>query len=203
MRRFGRGILALSLLTLVAPPSARADTLVTPLVGFTFGGQTAFLVLDPELTSEAIPKNVMFGGSWTWLTDRILGVEGELTFAPGFFEARNVPNLVTGSHVMTVVGSVITALPLSITREGLRPYLTGGFGLVRVKVEDLVGLGTSDNSPALQLGGGAIGFVTNRTGLRFDLRYLRSLDRTTDAITLDRRSKLSFWRASVGVAIRY
>jgi opacity protein-like surface antigen len=203
MRRLARTLLAATLVIAVAPRGASADTLVTPFIGFTYAGQTAFLVLDPELTSEAIPKNVIFGGSWTWLSDRVLGIEGEFALAPGFFEARNVQNLITGSHVMTLLGNVITALPVGITREGLRPYLLGGFGLVRVKVEDLVGLGTSDNSPGLQLGGGAIGFITDRTGLRFDVRYTRSLDRTTDEITLDRRSKLSFWRASVGVAISY
>lgn len=203
MRRLGRTALALVLATVGAPVPAAADTLVTPFVGFTFSGRTAFLVLDPELTPEAIPKNVVFGGTWTWLSDRVLGAEGEFGLAPGFFEARNVPNLVTGSHVLTVFGSVMTALPVSVTREGLRPYLTGGVGLVRVEVEDLVGLGTSDNSPGLQLGGGAIGFVTTRTGLRFDVRHIRSLDRTTDALTLERRSKLSFWRASIGVAVRY
>jgi hypothetical protein len=86
----------------------------------------------------------------------------------------------------------------------LRPYILGGLGLVHVSVQEPVGLFIqTDNSLGLQLGGGALGFITNRTGVRFDLRNVRSLERTTDVITLERESKLSFWRATIGVTIRY
>lgn len=200
MRRPRRILLLLALWSVVPGGALHADSIVTPFVGVTFGAETAFLTLDPDAITS---KNVVFGGNWLWLTDRIFGVEGDVALAPGFFEGRNAQNLVTSSRVTTLFGSIITAVPVSVSREGLRPYLAGGLGLVQVKLEDIVGLVNSDNSLGLQLGGGAIGFVTNRTGVRFDLRYVRSLDRTTDEITLDRRSKLSFWRASVGVAIRY
>lgn len=201
MRRLRRAALALALAALAPPAVARADTtLVAPFVGVTFGAKSAFLTLDPDALAS---KNLIFGGSWAWLSDRILGVEGEAAFAPGFFEAKNRDNLVTASHVTTLFGSAIIAVPTAISREGLRPYVLGGVGLVRARLEDLVGLVQSDNSPGLQLGGGAIGFITNRTGVRFDLRHIRSLERTADEFTLERRSKLSFWRATVGVAIRY
>ena len=69
-------------------------------------------------------------------------------------------------------------------------------------LEDQIRLVASDGSLGLQLGGGAIGFVTDRAALRFDLRSVRTLSRAIDLVG-ESKSKLSFWRASVGVAIRY
>jgi hypothetical protein len=204
MRRFRRAAPLAALWLLAGGSTARADFLVTPFLGTTFGAETGFLILDQNANAS---KNTMFGGSWAWLSDRLLGVEGEAAFAPGFFAAENVERLVTANHVTTVFGNVMAAVPISVSREGLRPYLLAGLGLVRIRLEDPVGLvnisNGADNSLGLQLGAGAIGFLTNRAGLRFDLRHVRSLARTTDPITLERASKLSFWRASIGVAIRY
>jgi hypothetical protein len=58
------------------------------------------------------------------------------------------------------------------------------------------------NEPALQVGGGAVGLLGERTGVRFDLRQVRTI-RREDALIGDRRARLSFWRATVGVVIRY
>ena len=181
---------------------ARADWLLNPFIGTTFGIETAFITPDPDAPTA---RHWTFGGSGAWLSDHIFGVEAELAFAPGFFEAENAANLVTSSGVTTLFGNVILALPLSITRDSLRPYAVGGLGLVQVNFEDWVGLVDveSDSSLGLQVGGGALGLITNRTGVRFDLRHVRSLARTTDELTLERRSQLGFWRASIGVIVRY
>ena len=181
---------------------ARADWLLNPFIGTTFGIETAFLTPDPDAPAA---KHWTFGGSGAWLSDNLLGVEADLAFAPGFFEAENAGNLVTSSAVTTLFGNVIVAVPLSVTRDSLRPYVLGGLGLVHVNFEDWVGLVDLENhnSLGLQVGGGAVGLITNRTGVRFDLRHVRSLSRTTDELTLERRSQLGFWRASVGVVLRY
>ena len=201
MGRFRRaaGLSALGILLAAAP--ARADFLVTPFVGVTFGAETGFLILDQTAIAS---KDLMFGGSWGWLSDHVFGVEAEVSFAPGFFKAEDPEGLITADSVAAFFGNVIAALPVSVTREGLRPYLVGGLGSLRIRLDDLLGLASvPDNSLALQLGAGALGFVNDRAGLRFDLRHIRSLARTTNEFTLERTSKLSFWRASVGVAIRY
>jgi opacity protein-like surface antigen len=181
---------------------ARADWLLNPFIGTTFGAETAFITPDPDAPGA---QHWTFGGSGAWLSDNVLGIEADLAFAPGFFEAENAGNLVTSSGVTTLFGNVVLALPLSVTRDSLRPYVLGGLGLVHVNFEDWVGLVDieSSSSVGLQIGGGALGLITNRTGVRFDLRHVRSLARTTDELTLERRSQLSFWRASVGVVVRY
>ena len=186
---------------LICVPSARAqaDFLVTPFVGTTFGVSTTLLDLDVGATSE---KHWLFGGSAAWLSDQVFGVEADFATVPGFFESDSGTGLVVSSRVTTLTGNVIAALPLSVTRESLRPYLTGGVGLVRASVEDLIGLNESDSWLGLQLGAGAIGFISNRTGVRFDLRNTRTFSRD-NTLRGERTSKLSFWRATVGVTLRY
>ena len=179
--------------------SARADFLVTPFFGTTFGGSTTQLDLEIGAASE---RHWLFGGSAGWLSDQVLGVEADFAMAPGFFESDSGTGLVVSSRVTTLSGNVIATLPLSVTRESLRPYITGGVGLIRASAEDLIGLNETGNWVGLQLGAGAIGMLSDRTGLRFDLRNTRTFNRD-NTLRGERTSKLSFWRATVGVTLRY
>ena len=204
-------ILVLAVLFLcVRVAEARADFLITPFLGSEFGAGTTLLDLD---TGAAASKHWMFGGSAAWLSDRILGVEADFAIVPGFLQNSN-GNLVTASRVTTLTGSVIAALPLSVTRESLRPYVVGGLGLIHATAEDTLKLNQScvpgqtagyacpGNWLGLQLGAGAIGLITNRAGVRFDLRHSRAFSRDT-TLRGERTSKLSFWRATFGVTLRY
>ena len=178
---------------------ARADFFITPFLGSEFAGSTTLLDLD---TGAASSKHWTFGGSAAWLSDRILGVEADFSIVPGFFQNSSGTGLVIGSRVTTLTGSVIVALPLSVTRESLRPYAVGGIGLLHATSEDILSLNESGDWLGLQIGAGAIGLITNRAGVRFDLRHLRALSRDT-TLRGEQTSKLSFWRATVGVTLRY
>lgn len=181
--------------------SAGADFLVTPFFGTTFGGSTTLLDLEIGATSE---RHWLYGGSAGWLSDHVIGVEADFVLVPGFFESDrdSGTGLVVSSLVTTLSGNVIATLPLSVTRESLRPYVTGGIGLVRASVEDLIGLNEAGNWVGLQLGAGAIGMLSDRAGVRFDLRNTRTFSRD-NTLRGERTSKLSFWRATVGVTLRY
>jgi hypothetical protein len=193
------GVLA-ALLTLTAAAPAGADWLLTPFFGTTFAGQTTLPVLDPG-GFEA--KHWLIGGSFAWLSDNVVGFEGDVAFAPGVFVDDNEFDLVKGSRATTLSGNVILAVPLAVTRESLRPYLVGGLGLIHAGFEEPSGvLDLGSNELAIQVGGGAIGMVSNRAGLRFDIRQSRTLGRA-DNLLGERAAKLSFWRATVGVVIRY
>ena len=178
---------------------ARADFFITPFLGSEFAGSTTLLDLD---TGAASSKHWTFGGSAAWLSDGILGVEADFSIVPGFFQNSSGTGLVIGSRVTTLTGSVIVALPLSVTRESLRPYAVGGLGLLHATSEDILSLNESGDWLGLQIGAGAIGLITNRAGVRFDLRHLRALSRDT-TLRGEQTSKLSFWRATVGVTLRY
>jgi hypothetical protein len=187
-----------------AADDARADYLFTPFVGGAFGGNTAF----PNLEQGAGSTQLIFGGSVGWLSRGVFGVEADFGYAPRFFERNNRAGNIFGSNATTLSGSVIIAVPLSVTDYSLRPYLVGGLGLMhsgitydssQVVVLDPV----SDNSLGLNVGGGAIGFLTPRTGLRFELRHFRTFERETNALSGILGPRLSFWRATIGVVIRY
>jgi hypothetical protein len=195
---YRRVLILTAVLLFARSTDARADFLITPFVGTAFGGSTTLLDLDFGAASS---KHWTFGAGAAWLSDHILGVEGDFATVPGFFQNKGGNGLVIGSRVTTLTGNVIAALPLSVTRESLRPYVTGGLGLMRARAEDLISV-QSGNWLGLQLGAGAIGMLNQRAGVRFDLRHSRALSRD---LTLrgERTSKLSFWRATVGVTLRY
>jgi hypothetical protein len=194
-----RFVLALGVL-LSTTLEASADWLIIPHVGVVFGGQTTIVDLDQGASS----KTFTFGGSVAWVTDGIIGLEGDVGHTPHFFERGRSSALVLDSTVTTVTGSVLLTVPLSVTRESLRPYLVGGVGLMHASSSDVVGIFSFDSKLlAMTLGGGAIGLITPRTGFRFDLRQFRSLSPDPSATTTSGSARLSFWRANAGVVIRY
>ena len=197
-----RRILILFALVLFARP-ARADWLFTPFVGGTFGTQTTFVVLEPGAENSS---QLIFGGSAALLSRGVLGVEADFGYAPRFFERDNRGGNITGSNVSTLSGSAIVAVPLSVTRESLRPYAVAGLGLIHAgaatSVSSISFLDINDNMFASNVGGGAIGLISPRSGFRFEIRHFRSLKNAPNALTGVDGARLSFWRATVGVVIR-
>lgn len=189
------------LVSLGAATSAAADWLIVPHFGAVFGGDTTLVDLD----QSAGAKKFTFGGSVGLLSDGIFGVEADVGHTPHFFERGARTALITDSTVTTLTGNVLMAVPLAVTRESLRPYLVGGVGMMHASSNDVADIFSfRSNLLALSLGGGAIGLVTPRTGFRFDLRQFRSLSPDNSATTTTAGgTRLSFWRASVGIVIRY
>ena len=180
--------------------TAHADIIITPFVGKTFAAQHAL-----PTAARVDEQKWLIGASATWLTDKFLGAEVDFGYAPRFFASDRLSLIISpGSNAISFTGNVVLAVPLSVTRDSLRPYFTAGMGVLHAGVDDLISFSTVDrNLLALSLGGGAIGFVNNRTGVRFDLRHLRSTGRGEDPSTLLTVPRLGFWRATIGVAIRY
>jgi len=198
------GRLVLLALVLLGPAAeARADWLITPFLGGTFASQT----IIPDLEQGEGTKKLVFGASAGWLGDGVLGVELDFAYVPRFFERDSTAGLVSGSNVLTLGGDLLVTLPASVTQYSLRPYFVAGGGWVHTAIEEGQGLfpelwGRARNSLGATVGAGAIGFVSDRTGLRFDIRQVRSLERDDNPFTGERGSLVSFWRATVGVVIR-
>jgi len=199
--------LALAMCLLV-PSTAAAEWQLRPFIGFTFGGETTFR--DPE--KAIATQNVVIGVSGGWLGE-IFGVEADFARAPGFFETDQVGDLATPtladaevltSAVTTLTGNVVIALPARLAGYGLRPYFSGGAGLMHIdSVGQFQALDLHRTLPTLSLGGGVTGFLTSNVGLSWDVRRLSTLSEGETLGNSVGRERLSFWRATMAVALRY
>jgi hypothetical protein len=192
------GWLTVGLLLFLQLPAA-AEWQIRPFIGFTFAGATTFV--DPE--DAAGRQNPSIGVSGGWLGD-IFGVEGDFGRGSGFFEAGNRRVLIS-SGVNTLTANVVIALPRRMAEYSLRPYFVGGAGAMYVSTLGTLGaLPVTSTLPAMNIGGGVTGFLTNRIGLSWDVRRFSSLrgeGETRGQSLLN--EQLSFWRATMAVAVRY
>ena len=194
-----RLVVALLLLIPTAPAKAEADWLITPFLGTSFAGETTFLTFE-----EGAGRKVTLGGSVALLSDALFGFEADLGHTPGFFEGDDPLGLVLTSRVTTLSGNLIIAVPLAVTRESLRPYFVSGLGLIQARSKHAGGLFPfEEDLLGIDLGAGAIGFVTERTGLRFEVRHFKAVGGADGPFARPGVSRLSFWRATAGVTLRY
>jgi hypothetical protein len=176
-----------------------ADRQIRPFIGATFGGGTTFV--DPE---NAIGDPNLAIGVGAMFLGEVFGAEAEIADAPGFFESDK--NLVRGSRVTTLNGNVVVAAPHRLTEYALRPYVVGGGGLMSVRTTTAFGVfDVSKIMPAFDVGVGVVGFLTNTVGVCWDLRRFQSIGggATGNGGISFGDERLSFWRATMAVAIRY
>lgn len=193
-----------SLLVLALPGTVAAEWHFTPMIGLTFRGDTNFW--DHELATFNRHRN--FGGAVSRLGEGIFGVEGIVMSTPGFFKGDEpFRGTVETSRSIALMGNVVVTTPRLWTEYSLRPFVSGGFGLLHVRSEnpsqqllepvraDLLGF---------NVGGGAIGFLSNRTGVRFEMRYHRAVGRpeTPEMTTHATPARLGYMTASIGLVIR-
>ena len=144
-----------------------------------------------------------FGWTAGGMRAGIIGGEVDFGFSPNFFDEP------VDNSALTVMGNLIIGIPVGgTTGGGLRPYVTGGAGLIRTQIDTP----TEETTPATpwdsMLGGGVMGFFSDHFGVRGDLRYFRNLTKGTNPGDLGPvdfgfdLGSLDFWRASIGIVIR-
>jgi hypothetical protein len=195
-----RRVLAICCLLLVAPArDAAAEWHFTPMVGLTMLGNTS--LVDPELATEKRHWNV--GGAVTLLGSGIFGAEVITAWTPGFFE-RDDLDFVKSSRTVSLMANVVVTTPRRWTEYSLRPFVSGGLGLMHVaqEEEDVTIFPFDLNMVGFNIGGGAIGFLSERTGLRFDLRYHSVLNPSDQGPIAFEDVHLRYVTASVGIVFR-
>src|SRR5262249_15396486 len=114
-------------------------------------------------------------------------------------------NIVLSSRVTTLTGNLVIAAPRTKTEYGLRPYLVGGAGLMRARQTDYFGgFPESRYLSRFDIGAGAGGFFSNRSGVSWDLRRVEGVGADdTPGTTIGTTGRLSFWRATMAFVYRY
>jgi hypothetical protein len=198
-----RLVTCLGLLFGVAAPAA-AEWHLAPFFGLSFKGFTTLA----DLEDGATIRHWNFGGSVVLLGRGPIGVEGHVLLIPGFFENDDLPlpdptlARVEGSRVLSLMGNVVLTTPAQWNEYGLRPFLSGGLGLINAR-QRVAALPYSINLLGYNVGGGAEGPLTDHTGLRYDVRYFRSLpEEEISGVSIGPPS-LRFWTASIGFVFRY
>jgi hypothetical protein len=144
---------------MAVPSVASAEWHLTPLLGLTFQGDTN--IFDPQNAVGNVHWN--FGGALTVLGAGPLGVEALVVYTPSFFQADpeegdDVPPVtITGSRSVVIMGNVVLAAPRSWNEYGLRPFLSGGLGLLHASASDARDLlPVRTNLLGYNIGGGAV-----------------------------------------------
>jgi hypothetical protein len=179
---------------------------VTGFVGSNFGGNAA---VDPSTS---------FGGQIAYLWRGVLGAEGIADFAPSF--ALNNVFLAEHPRTNAYMGNVIFAMPLGGSGQW-QPYVSGGAGSISLRAvvfnaflpqpTGTFATGTSSDDQfkfGWDVGGGLMGFH-GLIGFRADARYFRADGNTTSQTTAlgtftdSLLTGLNFWRANIGIALRW
>jgi hypothetical protein len=190
-----------------APAKASADWLFTPYIGMNWGGNAGFTDLAGDF-EDKFERQVNFGASLSWMGAGALGFEVDFGYSPNFFEntTGDADFQFGDSNVTTLMANLKVGAPFGgQTGGGIRPYASGGVGLIKTRIDDpddLFELNSTDWG--LNVGGGVAGFFSDNIGLQGDVRYFRSLqDNEPDNEVDVALGSFNFWRGTVGVVFRF
>lgn len=182
---------AIVVLALAAPKPAQAQGFISPLLGYDFGGDSGCPTI-----SGCENKTLNIGAGLGSLGS-VLGGELEVSYANDFF--GKTPGY--SSSVLTVMGNLLLA-----PRIGpVRPYGTGGIGLLKTKVDFTSSsiVDSKNNHLGWDLGAGVMIFPVGHFGVRGDIRHFHAFqDLKPFGLALG-NTKLDFGRASGALVFKF
>jgi hypothetical protein len=181
MRRAIKGLMLVATMAIVwGPVQARADGYVSPWGGVNFGSN-----INNGRTALGVNAGFMGGG--------IFGAEAAFGYSPSFFGTANDFG---NNTVIDLMGNLVIGIPIGGTHgAGLRPYVSGGAGLIRTQIDGNTLLGhvaSRSNDLGWDAGAGVTGYVSHHFGLRGDIRYFNDTQ----------ISDFHYWRLSAGIVLR-
>jgi hypothetical protein len=197
MRRAAVLVFLASLAGMATPAPAAAEWQIAPTIGITFGGKTTL----QDLENASGNLHPTFGIVGTYLTSGIIGFEGIAALTPGFFQAGS--DIIETSRTSAIMGNVVITVPPRWAEYSLRPFISGGIGLMRSsQVDKREVLPVSSNVAGFNIGGGAVGYFSKTTGVRFDFRYYRNLRGVDQGPIAVGDVHLRYMTATVGFVFR-
>jgi opacity protein-like surface antigen len=193
--RLYTGALAVVLLAFVPTP-ARADGFFTPFYGYNFGGDSS---TNCQTLANCEDKRANFGVSFGTM-GTVFGFEEDVAFAKDFF--GSVPNV--DNSVFTAMSNLL----IGVGKGPVQPYVLIGAGLVRTRTSiNPLEFNGDGNSLGYDLGGGINGYFSSHVGVRGDVRHLHTLQDVPFIQDVFKgtfvNQKLDFWRASLGLSLRF
>jgi opacity protein-like surface antigen len=184
-------IAIVSLLVTTAATDARAESYISPLLGFNFGGDSGCPTI-----SNCEDKRLNFGVGLGKL-GTVLGFETEFAYANNFF--GEAPGL--SSSVLTVMGNVMLVPAIG----PVRPYAAVGLGIIRSNVELTPEslLSVSNTDFGWDVGGGVFILLGEHVGLRGDIRHFHSFEDLSLAGIELGDTNLDFGRASASLVFKF
>jgi hypothetical protein len=182
MRRAIKALILTAAVALVcAPTAARADGYFSPWGGINFGSNI-------DNGRAAVGANAGFMGAG------VMGAELAFGYSPRFFGSKSDFG---NNSVIDLMGNLVVGIPIGGTHgAGLRPYASGGVGLIRTQIDHANGIDLSpigsDNDFGFDLGAGVTGYMAQHFGLRGDVRYFKDTSNTS----------FHYWRISAGIVLR-
>jgi len=181
----------------LAPATASAEWIFTPFIGASFAAGTDNTDFDDIIDGS----KMTYGGSLAWVGGGVFGFEVDFGYAPEYFEADDDDvDLVDSSNYTSLMANLMISAP----RGAFRPYGVAGVGMLKTFVDDFDDTFDVDrNALGFNIGGGVMGFFTDRVGIRGDLRYFRQMrEADDDELDFDVTS-FRFWRGTVGLSFRF
>ena len=182
-------------LVVALPEAAQAQGLFTGFIGTT---------RNVKVTEADCPGgDCQLDGQFTWGfsagTIGVVGFEADFGVTNDFFGGgEDVDN-----NLITLTGNLIVSVPIDRGGPGIRPYVVGGMGLIKTRVSGVSEVvDFSRNDLGMDLGFGAIGFMSGGFGIRGDFRYFRRLTKEDEGFGFE-LGDISFWRLSIGAALRF
>ena len=174
----------------LVPREARADIFIAPSVNWSFNSD--------YLEQSRQGWGVTFGA-----TGAFVGFELDWTRTDDFFASEDQvqPASAEENRVQTLMFNLLITMPTGRAK----PYVAAGAGVIQSRLtSDLALLGFDDNGIGFNVGGGIMGYFTDNVGVRADLRYFRTVTDLFKDNPLDVDfGGLSFWRGSLGVALKF
>lgn len=185
-------LLAALIVCLALPSAARAQqTFLTPYIGSSF---------NSTIDDYDFGTKLHYGVALTSVGRSGIGFEVDLGYAPTFFEPGEDDffNLDSKGSVTTLMGNLV----IGGGGGGIKPYASGGIGLMRSRITAASELlDYKDNGFGVNVGAGVRG-GSGRLGIRGDIRYFRQIDDLTPLSSFE-LGTLSFWRGSVGLSLGF
>ena len=196
------------------------------------GHWTASGFVGSNFGSNAQPSSMAFGGSLGYLFRDRFGAEFDAGITPDFRLQNDVFGSGVTPRVNSYMANAVVAMPIE-GRVDWRPFVSGGVGGLSLRSGLTAGSTTNtfdadDSRLGADIGGGVMAF-SGSWGFKADVRYFRAsgayspaavvyspvlasspstlttslTDTSANALADAALSGLHFWRANVGLAIRW